>query len=582
MSLDRKIISLSVTVLAAFGLSACHDEYVLLDKAPSYGIEVSPFTRAAQEDAMTIKDFRRSYGVGFSYDGIWGEPCNLRDAHCRVLDMDALKVCSDLFNEDLFYSTTDNKMTVKCKTASNYSDYKQKTSFYADVEAKILVFNGNYQANIDVCEEGTANNYFCDVSYVPPTMKMGIVDASVSVLVKEMGQTDLLTKNFRDAIAWMDKHREAATIDSFLVCYGSHVVTSAFVGGSIDIHMTMQRDSLNDIYSNQQLSEAAIKGIFESDHQSEDYKKELNLLNSADCKVTIKGGDLSTIPNELLHFKFRERPNLSQFVDKWQSSLNFNPSDYIHNNLEMIDMTIVPIWEFIPNDTVANLVRLRVESTAEEIISEIGYQNYANTSFKIPQSITCKMGGRSTTFNQPAVCNVLAAGRYVATICREQIELPEVGVKEVQVVYPIYNQQVNLSSGYTTYGDAAYNVCWLNGKCKVEKDSVSTPSADGTIYMTYGVPKSIRFTNIKYQPAQLVIGYEWPMAITKDGMVDMSKPYYLTYKSGADFLLRTADGQEQSGNLDGLPNWKLKNGRMVRNKESEYYYYWNPNEVNYQ
>jgi hypothetical protein len=59
----------------------------------------------------------------------------------------------------------------------------------------------------------------------------------------------------------------------------------------------------------------------------------------------------------------------------------------------------------------------------------------------------------------------------------------------------------------------------------------------------------------------------------------MSKPYYLTYKSGTDFLLRTTDGQEQSGQLDGLPNWTLMNGRMVRDKK--YYYYWNPNEVNY-
>ena len=579
ISYDRVFISLAVTMLAAFGLSACHDENDLPDVMSPTGIEVSPFTRAALEDAMTIKDFRRSYGVGFSYDGIWGQPCNLRDVHSRVLDLEKVMACGESIREQLFNTYSINRATIKCTTAQSHSDYTQKTSFYADAEAKLLVFNGSYQANIDVWEGGETNDFFCDVSYVPPSMKMELQDVSISVLVKDMGRTDLLTPNFRDALDWLDRHHDAATIDSFLVCYGSHIVTCASVGGSIEIHMTMQRDSLYDIYSNQQLGAATVAAILTSETMGEEYKKELNLLNSADCSVTVKGGDLSTIPNELMHFRFGERPNLSQYVGKWQASLNYAPHDYAHNNLEMTDMEVVPVWNFIPNDSVAMLVRLRVEGTAEDLISEAGYQNFTNTCFKLPQSVTCQMGGKSTSFNYPATVNIIASGRYVATICREQIDLPEVGVKEVQVVYPIYNQQVNLSCGYTTYGDAAYNVCWLGSKCYVERDTVSASSADGTIYMTYGVLGSIRYANVKYQPCHTVIGYEWPLAIKKDGTVDMNKPYYLTYKSGADFMLRTADGQEQLGNLDGLPNWTLRNGRMVR--EKSYYYYWNPNEVNY-
>lgn len=580
MSHDRKLITLAVTVLAAFGLSACHGEYDLPDVTLSTGMEVSPFTRAALEDGMTIKDFRRSYGVGFSYDGIWGQPCNLRDVHSRVLDLEKVMACNESIHQRLFNTYSINNSTIKCTTALSHSDYTQQTSFHADVEAKLLVFNGSYQANIDVWEEGETNDFFCNVSYVSPAMRMELQDASISVLVKENGRTDLLTPNFRDAIAWLDKHYDAATIDSFLVCYGSHVVTYASVGGSIDILMTMQRDSLIDIYSNKQLGEAVVGDIISDKFQSEDYKKELNLLNSADCSVTVKGGDLSTIPNELMHFRFGERPNLSEYIGKWLGSLNYNPNDYAHNNLEMTDMEVTPIWNFIPNEDVARLVRLRVEGTSEELINEVGYQNFTNTSFKLPQNVTCKMGGKNTTFNKPATANIIASGRYVATICREQIDLPQVGKKELQVVYPIYNQQVNLGCGYTTYGGAAYSVRWIGSKCYVERDTVSTPSADGTIYMTYGVPGSVKFANVKYQPCYTVIGYEWPLAIKKDGSLDASKPYYLTYKNGTDFLLRTANGQEQSGNLDGLPNWTQKNGRMVRDKK--YYYYWNPNEVNYQ
>ena len=138
---------------------------------------------------------------------------------------------------------------------------------------------------------------------------------------------------------------------------------------------------------------------------------------------------------------------------------------------------------------------------------------------------------------------------------------------------------MNLRSGYTFFGDKAYRVRWIGNTCRVEKDTVNVPSADGTICMTYGVPGSIAYANVKYQPCHVVIGYEWPMAIMQNGAVDTSKPFYLTYKSGTDFLLRNTDGSEQSGNLEGLPNWSCQDGRMVRNKE--YYYYWNPNEVSY-
>ena len=575
-------------ILAAFvvlmALSACTD---ISDMQVSTGAESdrggSPFTRAAMEDGMTIKDFRRSYGVGFSFDGIWGERCNFRDVHSRVFDLEAMQQWSKENGEDLFGSTITTEATITCTTSFSHSEYEQSTTFYADADAHLIVFNGEYQTSSYVYEEGETNNFFCDVEYVAPSMRMDLQDASLSVLVKDEGHTELLTPNFREAIDWMGKYvgdpSMDAIIDSFLICYGSHVVTSAAVGGSIKIHMEMEHDSLITIYSSKSLGEAAIAGIISSSSESEEYQKEMNLLNGADCNVSIKGGDLSTIPNDMLQFRFSEVPDLSKYVDEWQKSLNYDANDYAHNNLEMTDMQVVPIWDFIPNEDVARLVKLRVEGTAKELISEFGYQNFTNTSFQLPQSVTCNIGGKSTSFNTPAVTNVIASGRYVATICRETIDLPGQGQQEVQVVYPIYNQQVNLRSGYTTYGDSAYRVRWLKDQCYVEKDTVNVPSADGTIYMTYGVPGSIAYANVKYQPSHTVIGYEWPMAIRKDGTLDSGLPYYLTYKSGTDFLLRNVDGSEQSGNLEGLPNWSLQNGRMVRNKE--YFYYWNPNEVSY-
>jgi hypothetical protein len=175
------------------------------------------------------------------------------------------------------------------------------------------------------------------------------------------------------------------------LCYGSHVVTGSKIGGYIEVQINMSRDSLVDIYSKKMLGEAAAAQIFKFKYESEEYKTELNLLHSADCRLTIKGGDLNTIPNELLHFSFGNTPNLSSYVKAWSSSLNYDTDDYIHNNLEMTDMNITPIWKFIPDEDVARRVRLRVEGTAQELIKEAGYFNYCNTSFRIPGSVTCRI-----------------------------------------------------------------------------------------------------------------------------------------------------------------------------------------------
>lgn len=576
------LFSLPLTVLIVFVLSACQDNIEELESITNVNwASGSPITRAAT-DTMDIDDFRRSYGVGFSYDGIWGERCNLRDVRSRVLDLDAIHKweTEEDWHVALFKSIKESEFTYNIKTAFSQSEYTQNVLVQADVEAEMIFFNGEASGSLDLWESGRTNDFYSRVSYCSPSIKMSLSTGNVRSLIRQ-GRTDILTPNFREVINWLDKHRDNATIDSFLVCYGSHVVTSSKVGASLTIEMAIKRDSLMDITSKELMLDATVKGIVKYDESSESTKKIMNLLNSADCNITVKGGDLSTIPNHLLHFKIGKRPNLSAYIDKWSASINYAPHDYSNNNLEMTDMEVTPIWEFIPNKEVANCVKMRVMGTAAQLIKHAGYQNFTNTGFKLPQNITCKMGGQDKTFYQPAIANVIAAGRYVATICREQIEIPETGTREVQVVYPIYNQQVNLSCGYTTFGDTAYKVRWQHGKCQVERDTLNSPHPSDSIFLTNGVPGSTRFTNYKYQDCNIVIGYEWPMSIKQDGTLDVSKPYYLTYKNGNDFLLRDISGFEQSGYLEGLPNWSMKNGRMVRNKESEYNYYWNPKEVNY-
>jgi len=557
--------------------SCSNEDFDELFSAGQETVSVSPLSRATV-DPETLEDFRCTYGVGFSYDAIYGERCNLKDVRCQIFNYKKIEEWQNAGsgNASLITFSTGNEMTSKCEAYYSRSEYEQNTVVYADAKAELIIFNGEAQANLSMWEGGDVNGFFCTASYVCPSLQVKIDNRSLQTLVNREGLTELLSPNFLEVVEWMRTHRSEATIDSFLVRYGSHVVTSAKLGGSLTVRMEMQNDSLMDIVDTKVLSDKDVLGILESTSLTEEQKKTLHLLNSADCSVVVKGGDLSLIPNDLLHFTFGKKPDLAKYIKDWVNSISYDPDNYQSSNLEMAEMEVAPIWDFIPDEEVARLVKLRAIGTAVELLEEFGYQNVVNTTFKLPQSVTCQMGSGSATFKDPAVVNILASGRYVATVCRERIDAINSSA-DVQVVYPIYDRQINYRSGLCLTQGMAWKVRWNKGVCKVEK--LGEVSDDLTVYLNRGVPDTTAYANINYQPAHAMIGYEWPGAIRQDGSLDTSKPYYMVYKQGEDFYLRTTAGKEQSGNLEGLPNWNFDGRRMVRNKD--YFYYWNPKEINY-
>lgn len=569
------------TILALFILcacfSACTEDALDSTMQQEAQVGVSPLSRAA-EDPFQLSDFRRTYGVGFSFDGIYGELCNMRDVRCQVLDYKEMQkwTQAEAWHENLVRFNRQSQTQMKCYAKYNRDEYIQTNVFHADVKAKLLVFAGGYSSDITVSEAGVANSFFCTAEFQAPTMQVSLDSKSVQALVKRRGETQLLTPNFREVLEWLKKHHDDATIDSFINRYGSHVVTYANLGGGIKMTLTMQKDSLTDIYSNKSLGEADLMGIWKGTSESTEYKKIKYMLNSADCKVSIKGGDLSCIPYDLLHFTYGERPDLSTFVADWAGSIRYDQQDFQKSNLEMIEMDVAPIWDFIPDEEIASLVKLRVVGLASEMQKKYGILNNVSTVIELPQQVTCKMGGNTATYSNPQTVNVIAAGRYVATICRERIDAINPS-EDVQVVYPISDRQVNLQGGLCIHQGKAYRVKWLNDKLVLNE--LGPTSLDGKIYLNKGVADTIRYVNLDYQESHLVMDYEWPYSILQDGTLDKSKPFYWVYKVGSHFFLRNQDGTEQKGELDGLPNCIFGNGRMER--EPKYHYYWNPLEVNY-
>jgi hypothetical protein len=173
--------------------------------------------------------------------------------------------------------------------------------------------------------------------------------------------------------------------------------------------------------------------------------------------------------------------------------------------------------------------------------------------------------------------NVICAGRYVASICWERIEDIDPH-SDVKVVYPVYDREVNLSSGMCIHNGTAYQVRNLRNGYSVTKVG---EAQDNKMYLNGGVPGITRFENVNYVQSYNLPAIELANSVKSDGSVG-AQNIYQVYKSGLDFLLNNKDGKAQKGNISGLPNWEYNRyyDRMIRNKD--YKYYWNPKEINYQ
>lgn len=580
--MKQKSLVFAIGLAVVLALTACSDDRSLDSQiAKSYEDYVehstSPLTRAV-DDPTTVEQFRRTYGVGFSYDGLWGEKCNLKDIRCQVLDLAKLREVGSEVCEELVTPSTDNATKIDHYSSFSRSAYEQSVDFRADVKANLILINGKGEGKVSVWEGGQTNSFYSVSTVTSPALSVKLETPSIQALIEE-GRTELLSKNFLECCKWMETHTDPMVVDSFLRRYGSHVVTTATMGGRLDIEMKMELDSVLNVVDTRVLGDLSVLEIVKIKSESESSKKELKLMNSADCRVSIIGGDISLIPSNLLHFSFADRPDLSTYATQWMSSIKYDPDNFEKSNLEMTDMEVTPIWEFIPNKQVAERVKNHVVSSTVDLLREAGYQNGVNTEINLlMNNLEVRLGDKPTSVSvsNAKMANVVCAGRYVASICQERIE--EIDANEdVTVVYPIYDRELNLSSGLCIHKGAVYQVRNLRNGFSVSKVGVSK---DNKMYLNGGVPSTQHYDNVNYVESHTLPAMEWPNAIRPNGKMG-NENLFLVYKSGREFWLTTRQGNEQKGSISGLPNWEYNRhyDRMIRN--TDYKYYWNPKEINY-
>lgn len=554
-----------------------------------YTLAQASVSRSSATDVS--RNFYRHHGVGYSYDAVGGEYCNLGDVRCQVLNRAVLDRLEDMVVDQLLTVDYVNTMSVSNSVSTSVVDYVQNANFYGSVSGGILIFSGSASKTCSIFEDGEIDTYILHNEETLSRAKYYLDPVAICRYIETY--PTLLTSSFREAIKRLasSSKEDWRAIDEFIATYGTHLITYVELGAKLTVDVQVETHKFNTIEQEKALSEAAIATLFKKNTSSTSYQSDYKILRNSRCRIDILGGDVSAMDAAISTTLFgNEKMTLSMLSD-WERSVKFDDDNLNNSNVELINMKVAPIWELIPNSDVALRVETRIMGNASLMQQLLGNRNFINTSFAArPSSVTCRIGNnKNVKYNNPDIVDIIAANRHVAIVCNEYV--PDISkTTKVHVAYPVYEGRAKLSNGLCISGNQAYHVDWRHNRYTVTP--LGTVEGDGkTIYMNGGVLSAKGYENMGYQTSHPILGCERPGGIKTDGSLggEMRKVkkhfghFYLDNATKYDNLpgweYTTTDPVEKSNYADFFKTESYKN-RMTR--RDDYIYIYNTTEIGYE
>ncbi|MDE6577978.1 MAG: hypothetical protein K2J82_08070 [Muribaculaceae bacterium] len=513
----------------------------------------------------SLVQFYKHYGIGYSYNAIGGNSCNLRDFKCQILNRAVIENLEEKEGVNLLNVNVRNEVEEENSVYTSLVDYVASVNIDASVSGDLVFFSGSASKVCAIFEEGTKEQYILHNKISTVNSEYSLNFRDIRLYAKDTPQ--LLTSSFRNALS---KITDNKSIDDFIYNYGTHVVISSKIGASLALDVQVDRHIFSSKEYEEALSKSVIKTLFKSTSSSASSQSNYTVLKDSKCIIDVKGGDLSLFDVCIGLNSFNNVNIPANLSDRWLESIYYDDKEISKSNVELIDIKVIPIWEFIPDDALAHQVEARITGNMKLILDKFVNRNFINTSFESnPTSVTCRIGDKKNqTFQNPDIVEVIAANRHVAAICRELV--PEISTKEkVQVAYPIYEGKIKLNSGLCIYSGKAYSVAWSYDNFKVKEiDLGEREITPGRMYMNCGVLSPYPSENLSYLSSSFILGCERPGGIGIDGSLQGN--ICKVFKYFGHFYLDTKT------RYDNLPGWEFVTSPP--SLSSSYNKYFNPSD----
>lgn len=537
--------------------SSCSDEFQgyteLTSPVDCSEMYWNTHTRTAAEEQTML----RSHGVGFSFDAINGERCDVGSVRCQIVNLEALEEAG------AYDCSYEGHSQIKNNTSRSFAEYNHNVNIGASVSGDVLIYKGSYQKVASIFEHAL-DTTICFTTEMSEDAVEKTIDTNMLELLLESEPEQYLSDNFLYAIDKLKRNGKdnIAVVDSFINIFGTHVITNASVGGKLQLDVISDRKAVTTLAMEKEVKEQSLKLFFKEKVETmteEELKAVTTLLENSEIHLSAVGGDLSKLNTLIANPSYSNTAATPDALYKWQESIDFDETDPWNNRCEMTDMDVTPIWEFIPDKDVAAVVESRIIATAPTMQELYGNRNFINVEIPIlPGMVSTNFAGTTKIIDNPWVTDVIAAHRHVATICKEWV--PEITPdNSVYVVYPIYENRIQMDAGLCVYNGISYRVKWIYNRFEVEKDTTKVNT--DKVYLTFGYLSSEKTNGADYTQGTLRIGYEWPGSIAVNGSIANKQDICTTRKFLGDFYLDT------DKKYINLPNWTF----ITSSEENKYY-----------
>ncbi len=375
-------------VIAGIGFPACSDDLPLDETQQSpVNSDASKFWYSHMRTAAENRVMYRHHALGFSYRAVTGSKCNLGDVMCQVLNMDYIKE-NGLYGEEIRNEVTDTISVIRGLT-----DYVHQVNWHSDMSANLILFQNSAAKDGFVIEKVDEETLIFNQVIGLSTRKRSV---DLTGLLDEDGipgevtenPDEVLSENFRYALRKLEaaSPNNYAVVDSFINIFGTHVVTGVSAGGSFDLSVRTSSRNVKTFFQEREFKENSAKFFIkwesiESSQHSTIYK---NIFNTAELKLTVKGGDASLFDGLVADPSYDNLQANMENYNNWISSIEKAGGNEWDERSELIDMEVTPIWEFIPDKDIARRVQVRIMASANEMRKIYGERNFVNASITIP------------------------------------------------------------------------------------------------------------------------------------------------------------------------------------------------------
>lgn len=508
------------------------------------------YTRSLSQSSRL--ELKRKFGIGFSYDAVYGGKCDINSIKCHALNVD------ELLKHNIAREFPLDRLKDTTCIAHTFSEFCHAANLTGEASGDVIIYTADYSKVASIYEHGLDTVVY--ISNSKNIESRGVSLNTEQIYKIKNDPERFLTPSFRYGIEKIRKTpvEEVMVVDSFVNIYGTHIVTSVTIGASLKLELKTRRGLFVDYKSEEIMTREKLNILFkktESTSTKEEYEFMRQVLESSTIDLRARGGDVSVFNSLLTDPSPTNSTATEETVTRWINSLEDDSENGEYGNLALINMSVMPIWEFISDEQVAKRVKTRILADAPSMQELYGNRNWVNTSIDLSKTkyvnTFFNRWDKETWycgFSNPYVVNVIAANRIVASVCREWI--PEIDPDTlVTVVYPIYENSIDIGSGVGIDAECnVWSVSWRYNKFKVKKiGKASSPLP--MVYLNFGTVETKPVSGEKYMKGNFIIGYERPgnINVTNGQMNDR---WFTVRKFLGDFYL------ENAVRYNNLPNWE--------------------------